>query len=74
MLILPFKRGVVSKLAREFESLRREAGLSLDDLLAGVREVRAARHARACSEPTPKKSQIDRGESPPSRDLQGPMH
>lgn len=45
VFVLSPKVGVVGKLAREIESLRRESGLSLDDLLASVREERARRYA-----------------------------
>ncbi len=45
VFVLAPKLGVVGKLAREIESLRRESGLSLDELLTAVREERARRHA-----------------------------
>jgi len=45
VFVLSPKLGVVGKLAREIESLRRESGLSLDDLLTAVREERARHHA-----------------------------
>lgn len=45
VFVLSPRIGVVGRLAREIESLRRESGLSLDDLLTGVREERARRHA-----------------------------
>lgn len=45
VFVLSPKLGVVGKLAREIEALRRKAGLSLDDLLATVREERARRQA-----------------------------
>jgi bifunctional DNA-binding transcriptional regulator/antitoxin component of YhaV-PrlF toxin-antitoxin module len=41
VFVLSPKVGVVGKLAREIEALRRESGLSLDDLLTAVREERA---------------------------------
>jgi len=40
-LLLSPRVSVVGKLAAEIEYLRTEAGLSLEDLLAGVREQRA---------------------------------
>ena len=45
VFVLSPKLGVVGKLAREIESLRRESGLSVDDLLATVREERARHYA-----------------------------
>lgn len=47
-LLLSPRVSVIGKLAAEIEYLRTEAGLSLDDLLRGVREQRAsylAQHA-----------------------------
>lgn len=40
-LLLSPRVSVIGKLAAEIEYLRTEAGLSLEDLLAGVREQRA---------------------------------
>ncbi|MEX0709607.1 MAG: hypothetical protein WD116_00205 [Chloroflexota bacterium] len=40
-LLLSPRTSIVGKLAAEIEYLRTQAGMSLDDLLAGVREQRA---------------------------------
>lgn len=37
---------MVPELAREIERMRREAGLSMEELLQGLREQRAAYHTR----------------------------
>lgn len=44
-ILLTPKLSVADKLANEIEYLRTEAGLSLDDLLDGLREQRARYHA-----------------------------
>lgn len=56
VFVLSPKVGVVGKLAREIEYLRRESGVSLDDLLTTVREERARYHAE-------RSESIDRDES-----------
>lgn len=45
VFVLSPRVGVVGRLAREIESLRRESGVSLDELLTTVREERARYHA-----------------------------
>ena len=45
VFVLSPKVGAVGKLAREIEHLRRESGLSLDELIETVREERARYHA-----------------------------
>jgi len=45
VFVLSPRIGVVGKRAQEIESLRREAGLSLNDLLTSVHEERACLHA-----------------------------
>ncbi len=45
VFVLSPKVGIVGRLAREIEYLRRESGLSLDELIMTVREERARYHS-----------------------------
>lgn len=47
VFVLSPKIGIVGKLAREIEYLRRESGLTLDELITTVREERARYYAKS---------------------------
>ena len=53
ILVLTPMMPMVPQLAREIERLRQEAGLSIDELLTGLREQRERYHAETYGETSP---------------------